>query len=590
MARSTAGGARPGGRRGIVATSAAFVALLIGACGRPSGPSETTAALDRLAGLGPRTFVRVSDETRPAVVLRSGERRSCRALLAPGSRLRFSLALLEGAPRDGYVQLRITASGRSVFHHRFPIEGHDGFWHRSVPVAGEGAATLEFAVDLLPRSAASEKKACIALASPRLRLRSPARPRTFLWISQDTVRADHLGAYGYGRATSPGFDERSADWVVFESAVATASWTLPSMASQMLSRYPSYHGAVMETLAANEAPTLFEQLAADGFTVIGVTGNPYISYERSLAQGFDALWQTDGRADEVDRLLLAAPDLPVEGDVALFVHYMDPHVSYSPPPPYNRMFDDPDYRGRVDGGTNFFKRHRVIGRADTEHLKALYDGEIAFTDVNVSRLLEALRARGLLDDPVIAYTADHGEEFRDHGYWGHSRTLYEELLHVPFALRLPGLPGRRVSQVVSLVDLAPTVLAALGVSSPPTFQGRSLLPLARGGTLAALPAFAETILTPDRRQLVSARLGSLKYIVAVPRGRDQAAVPLHEEAYDLDADPGEQHSRMTLASLSSLRRSTLAYLTRAREEGRPGPAALVDPEAIRKLRAWGYVQ
>ncbi len=569
-------------------TGIAALTVFSWACHHPSTPPLPV--LDRLAGLGARTFVRVDDETRPAVLLRSGEKRSCRVVVSPGSRLRFSLALLDGAPKSGYLQIRVSASGRGIFRHRFPIDGHEGFWHRTIPLTGDGTATLEFAVDLLPDSGGAGAKACIALASPRLRRPAPSKRRTLVWISQDTVRADHLGAYGYARPTSPGFDARSTNWIVFDNAMSTSSWTLPSMASQMLSRYPSYHGAVMETLATNDDPTLFEQLAGAGFTVLGVTGNPYISWERSLARGFDALWQTDGQADEVNRLLLGAPDLPVDGDLALFVHYMDPHVPYAPPPPYNRVFDDPGYRGDVKGVTNFFQRYPVIGPADTKHLEALYDGEIASTDASISRLLRALQDRGLLSDAAIAYTADHGEEFHDHGYWGHSRTLYQELVHVPFALRIPGLPGRHVRQTVSLVDLAPTLLKFFGVPAPASFQGRSLLPLARGRAMPDLPAFAETVLTPNHDQLVAARLGDLKYVVAVPRRRDSAPVPLHEEAYGLALDSREQASRLSLPGVAALRRRTLAYVSKARQEGHPGPPALVDPEAIAKLRAWGYVQ
>jgi arylsulfatase A-like enzyme len=576
-------------RQGLALTGLAALTALSWACHR-SATRTAPGVLDRLAGLGARTFVRVDGETRPAVVLRSGEARSCRVTLGSDTRLRFSLALLDGAPKSGYLQVRISAAGQVIFRHRFPIDGHAGFWHRAIPATGHETTTLEFAVDLLPETRDAGAKPCIALASPRLERRSSSKRRTLLWISQDTVRADHLGAYGYSRPTSPGFDARSADWIVFDNAMSTSSWTLPSMASQMLSRYPSYHGAVMETLAANDDPTFFQQLADAGFTVLGVTGNPYISWERSLARGFDALWQTDGRADVVNRLLLDAPDFPVDGDVALFVHYMDPHVPYLPPAPYNRVFDDPRYRGNVKGITNFFHTYPVIEPADRKHLEALYDGEIAFTDASIDRLLDGLQERGLLKDATIAYTADHGEEFDDHGFWGHSRTLYQELVHVPFALRIPGLPGRHVDQTVSLVDLAPTLLKALGIPSPESFQGRSLLPLARGGRIPDLPAFAETIMTPNHDQLVAARLGGLKYVVAVPRGRDRAPVPLHEEAYDLVVDPMEQASRLSLPQVGALRRRTLAYVAKARMNGHPGPPALVDPEAINKLRAWGYVQ
>jgi arylsulfatase A-like enzyme len=514
----------------------------------------------------------------------------CRALLGPGSHVLFSLGVLDSGPRRGALDLTLEVGGRRVYSHRFPLQGHEGFWNRDIPIAGSGATTLEFGADLLDEEPPAAGTACIALASPRLQAARPGPRRTLVWVSQDTVRADHLGTYGYARRTSPHFDAAAAGWSVFEKATATSSWTLPSMASQILSRYPAYHGAVMETLAANETPSLFESLADAGFTVLGVTANPYISAERSLARGFDALWLAEGRATEVNTLALRALDLWRGGDLALFVHYMDPHLAYEPPPPYDRMFDDPHYHGKVRGVTNFFQAYPVIDAADTEHLKALYDGEIAFTDTAIHHLLAELERHGLAEGAVIAYTADHGEEFREHGFWTHSRTLYEELVHVPFALRVPGVPPRRISQPVSLVDLAPTLLEALGVSVPPTFQGRSLVPVLSGRAIPDRPVFSETILTSDRNQIVSVRSSNLKCVLTVPRGREPAPVALREEFYDLATDPHERASRADLPQAERLRGAALAYLADGRRHGRPGPAARLDPEALEKLHAWGYGQ
>src|SRR5262249_7639832 len=157
------------------------------------------------------------------------------------------------------------------------------------------------------------------------------------------------------------------------------------------------------------------------------------------------------------------------GDVALFVHYMDPHFSYDPPAPFDSEFAT-GYRGRIDG-KNFREAQTP---AEVEHVKALYDGELRFTDAQIDALLQDLRTRGVLDAAVGAYTADHGEEFKDHGAWGHADTLYEELLHVPFALRVPGTAPRRLQDKVCLVDLAPTLLDLFGLPAPDSFQGRSL--------------------------------------------------------------------------------------------------------------------
>jgi sulfatase-like protein len=167
------------------------------------------------------------------------------------------------------------------------------------------------------------------------------------------------------------------------------------------------------------------------------------------------------------------------GDLALFAHYMDPHYPYDPPPSYAGLFPNDGADAGGGGGS----------RASVE---ALYDGELAYTDSQIDLLLKELERRGLLRDAVIVYTADHGEEFLDHGGWRHSRTLYQEMLHVPLAVRLPGVGGRRITEKVSLVDLAPTLLGALGIPAPASCQGRSLLPLVRGERLPAREVFAET--------------------------------------------------------------------------------------------------
>jgi arylsulfatase A-like enzyme len=564
-----------------------LVMPFLAACGpRPAPPP-----LQRLLPcLGAPAFVSLDEESRPAVRLRPGDSLSCPVTAERGSRLVFALGALDGAPRVGSVRLTVTAGGRTVFSGDMPAR-RARWWKRTATLESAGALTVAFRVEHLgadgkPRAAAGAEP-WIALGSPRLYSPRPGPARRALvWISQDTVRADHLGAYRYARATSPAFDRFAAQAILFERAHAPASWTLPSLASQILSRYPSFHGAVLRGLGADPRhATLFERLADAGFTVLGVTGNLFVSPERNLADGFDVFRYSGLRADALTRHARGLLDESGGGDVALFVHYMDPHFSYDPPPPFDTAFDT-GYRGPIDGKN--FRQARTS--AEVEHVKALYDGELLFTDQQIDALLQDIGRRGLLERAVVAYTADHGEEFKEHGAWGHADTLYEELLHVPFALRVPGVPPRRLPEKVCLVDLAPTVLDLFGLPVPASFQGRSLAPLIRGGKLPEQLTYAETSQTHDRNQKVAVREGRLKYVMNVPRGREAEPRILREELFDLDNDPAERASLAAEGDRERLRRYALAYLARARAQATEPVAVSLSPTVLERLRALGYVQ
>jgi arylsulfatase A-like enzyme len=406
-----------------------------------------------------------------------------------------------------------------------------------------------------------------------------------VWVSQDTLRADHLGAYGYDRDTSPNFDRLGRGFTVFDRAVSPASWTLPALASQMTSRYPSFHGATHRLNAADTRfPTLFETLAQAGFTVLGVTGNPFVSPKYTLTRGFDALTYTGLRADVVSRLARQLVDQWGGGDLALFVHYMDPHDPYNPPEPYRKRFGKP-YAGEVNG-----YNHRSAARTeeDVQHVRDLYDGEVAFTDHEIAGLLEALGQKGILDQAVIAYSADHGEELKDHGGWGHAHTLHEELLHVPFALRIPGVAARRIAMPVSLVDLAPTLLDVLGIQAPSSYQGRSLLPLARGGTLSEIPLFYETARAKWWHK-VAVREGRFKYVADFNASEGETRERRREDLFDLEADPGEQAGLVEAPETERLRKEVEGFLARAHAAGTLSRPAVLNPDEEEELRALGYV-
>ena len=222
---------------------------------------------------------------------------------------------------------------------------------------------------------------------------------------------------------------------------------------------------------------------------------------------------------------------------------------------------------------------------------ALYDAEIAYADAVIERLLDDLQVRGLFERALIVYSADHGEQFRDHGGWLHGGTLYEEEIHVPLAIRVPGTRPGRVKTPVSLVDLAPTVLESLKVDIPPTFQGRSLLPLLTArGEVRGRSAISETILTGDRRPLLSHRDGSLKVILRLsPRHSDGIEIE-SGEFFDLDSDPSESNNLWGDPRGDVLASVATGYLTRARSTAGVSRFLFLSPEAIQKLQALGYLR
>jgi arylsulfatase A-like enzyme len=541
-----------------------------------------------LPALGTPEPARLAQQTRPAVLLRSGESRSTSARLPGGGRLVFAFGVGPRAPLGGFLEFSVRVGGAEAFRKRISAKRRQ-WWPVSLPVPAGRSVAIEFRGDhvkadgtLLPEAPARGAP-WIAVGSPRVYAGTSPR-RVLVWISIDTLRADHLGAYGHGRPTSPVFDRLAASGTLFDHAVAPASWTLPSLASQFGSRYPVFHRAVDESSRRDaRGPTVFEVLAREGFTVLGATANEFVSHHFGLADGFDALWFTGGRADELNALVREGLGDWGGGDLALFVHYMDPHYHYDPPAPYDSAFL-PGARARV--GTRELEE---IGASDVESVRALYDGEVAYTDAQVGALLEMLRERTLLDRAVVVFSADHGEEFLDHGGWKHGRTLYEEMLRVPLVVRVPGVPPRRIAQVVSLVDVAPTILDAFGIAAPAAFQGRSLLPLARGGRSTDVPVYAETEHYRADGHRVAVRHGTLKYVAAAERGGGDVAV-LSEELYDLAGDPGELQPLARSAARDRMRQYAIGLLSRGRAEAPPAVRQELPADLQERLRALGYLR
>jgi arylsulfatase A-like enzyme len=393
------------------------------------------------------------------------------------------------------------------------------------------------------------------------------RPNVIL-VSIDSLRADHVGCYGYDRQTTPNLDRFAAEGARFEQHMSSSSWTLPAHAAMFTSVSDSVHGCVEATgTALNPAfTTLAESFQQAGYATGGFYGGPYLHAAFGLGQGFDeykycvesqagtfeadqvASWANDSNKQErthtgVTNPLVygAARDWMEDHDGApffAFVHFWDVHYDFTPPAPWDTRFD-PAYEGPIDG-RHFFRDNVTynprMSRRDLVHLKALYDGEIGWTDTFLGKLRADLEAWGLAENTILAITSDHGTEFFDHGLKGHRQTLFDEVVHVPFVLWAPGRidGGRVVEQQTRVIDLGPTLLELADIPGREGVMGESLVTLAKGGELD-FDNTAVCELFSVGRSLRAVRVQGGKFLRDEAEG---ARVPARW--YDLGADPREK--------------------------------------------------
>ncbi|MFQ5791297.1 MAG: sulfatase, partial [Acidobacteriota bacterium] len=448
--------------------------------------------------------------------------------------------------------------------------------------------------------AASQSPPAVGLfAEPVLHDRARYREgRAVVLISIDTLRRDHTSLYGYRRRTTPGLENLARQAVVFDDAVSTSSWTLPAHASLLTSLYPSVHGAVNLNLRlSDELPGLPRLLKEQGFFSQAIVTHLYLARPYGFGEGFDRhFYLPETRAKEVTDRAIGFLRAKGDRDFFLFLHYYDPHWHYDPRPPYDRIFD-PLYSGSTTGVWWEFKHlaPESIDPRDLQHIVALYDGEIRFTDRQLERLFGEMKGLEVFDKALLVVTADHGEEFLDHGGWEHQKTLYEEQIRVPLLIKLPGSveAGRRVKEQVSLIDVAPTVLDILGLSSPPSFQGRSLMPLLGGGDSFPRAAWSETEHTVDGSHKLALRRGAAgRKLIFSLRGDGEPPVI---ELYDLRQDAVEKRDLASGAPKEVERAQTrlehyLALAAERRAETPPSFPVDLSPEQLDKLRALGYVR
>lgn len=366
-------------------------------------------------------------------------------------------------------------------------------------------------------------------------------------VSFDTLRSRSVSGYGYSRETSPFFDSLAARGALFEEAITSSVTTGPSHMSLFTGLYPPNHGlATGLEHKAESVDTLAQTLRDAGYQTAAFTENGYLVRDRGFGQGFSEY--TENRASllrgagEVRRTFgqarrwLSVPARARE-PFHLFIHTYQVHAPFRPPERYADLFRNDGLPGPED--------------ATLRRERDNYDREIRFVDDKLRELVNTLDERGVLARTLLVVTADHGEEFQEHGRYQHGAAVYEESLRVPLLFLGPGIPAGRHEGVVSLIDVMPTVLDYLGIPPPDDFDGTSLLPTLRGeAPVAPRTLFAEARATLRWKRpfegetwsppLVAVRTSDEKFIVHRPE-EGPAEPTLH---YDLSRDAEEQHPRI----------------------------------------------
>jgi len=451
---------------------------------------------------------------------------------------------------------------------------------------------------------ASGSKARPLFAVPTAVERSGER-RNVLIVSVDTLRADHLGFHGYARPTSPHLDALVAGGAVFEHAISTSPWTLPSYGTLFTGLEPARHRAGISArreaafgqdrdevsgdyqALAGDAATMAELFAAQGYATAAFVSNPYLDPGSGIDRGFGTFAQYLNRAaagvELATRWIREHDDQPW----FVFLHLMDPHTPYTPPPPYGTRFAGREFAA-VEGWPPSIDVLRA--QAPDPALKSLlvdfYDGEIAYTDEQIGRLLRDIGFPAQRERTIVVFHSDHGEEFWEHGLFEHGHALFEESLHVPLAFVAPGLvpAGTRVAPRISTVDVFPTVLELAGIPVPGGLDGRSLVPAwaaePSGAALEPRACLSEATLYGPR-ELKSWSRSDEKLVT------DGAARSL---LFDLATDPLEQHdvSAANAARVQALRELFRARAERTQHAAAAGAGAAFDRERRAELERLGY--
>ncbi len=445
------------------------------------------------------------------------------------------------------------------------------------------------------------------LSRPSLRA---GHPKSVILIGVDTLRFDDTSLIddtssidGTARDLTPNLRRLADSGVSFSHAVSQAPWTMPAFASVITGRYPQEHGALSLTGRLDERElTLAELLREAGYRCSGIVAHRYVDSKHGFAQGFSA-YDESGSVGHVGITSARVTDLGLdflraagEQPFFLFLHYFDPHFKYQDHPGWDWA---DGYQGWLRGPQNDFgnlraKRH-LLAASDLGFLRDLYHEEIAATDREIGRLLDGISARGLDDDLAIIVVADHGEEFMDHGWLGHTISLYQEVIRVPLVMRIPGgVAGSRIERPVETRQVFATILDYLRLKGIRGRHRESLLPLLleqppRSAYRGPEAAFSTALLSDaslesgKRINLFAMQEERWKLILDATRGQ--------ELLFDLERDPLERADLAAVEreKLESMRQRLQSWIQDMQQHGGPATELELDADEIEQLKALGYL-
>ncbi|HUT54978.1 MAG TPA: sulfatase [bacterium] len=462
----------------------------------------------------------------------------------------------------------------------------------------------------------------VYISTPRFISRPPVGSRrNVILVVIDTTRFDHISHDPSRPGLSPHLARLAAHGAFFERHYAQSSWTLPSMASIITSKMPIQTGVVSEYRHMLEPglQTLAEIISSHGLRTAGFSANELVRADNGFNRGFDSFHQVHSPllylycmniGEEVNRRVLGWLDTHGESPFFMWLIYIDPHDPYLPPVSY---INRPPARelpwlglGRALATWGPIPGLKTLPKFEyVDYYHSLHQGEIQYVDHCIGDLMEALKEKGLLDQTLVVVTADHGEEFLDHGLFGHGNSLYEELIRVPLIIYdgAKPQPGRVVSEVTQNLDLVPTILEYLGMEAPAGALGSSILPLlygerpetTAGVAVSELPKIEnyDDRFIPHRtglkdfyqRALITDRYKLIEQTDLKSQG-------VKFEFYDLEADPAEQHPSRAAnrEPMNALRERLEGFFDQLPGKMDMNETVVPDPEMLRRMKALGYIK
>ena len=435
--------------------------------------------------------------------------------------------------------------------------------------------------------------------------------QSVLFITIDTLRADHLGCYGYPRETSPSIDALADRSIVFENCISQATSTLPSHASIFTSLYPPAHGGIHNIAGlSKDVPSLVGVFKKGGYATGAVISNLVLESRFGLNQGFQT-FDEELHSRELNRLKFRERRADAATDAAiswlqkkggrpffLWVHYVDPHGAYYPPPEYRRMFvDDPLYTEEEElpiGEKNFIpktipKYQNLFEAKNPSYYISQYDGEIRFTDDHVGRLLGFLDESGLSSDTIVVVTADHGESFTERDlYFTHTFRTYDEQAVIPLIIHFPDMEtSKRVEAQVRAIDIIPTLLDRLDLENPHPVHGQSLMEVITAD--APPPADFAIIYSDHGMDIFDNVMGAQRSIRTRQWKLTRNSRDGSLELYNIENDPKETNN---LAAVRPKVAKQMEKLLDTKEKEIEKATILktkLSPELIEQLNSFGYL-